>query len=71
MESDIEKQTNSRSPEAKEKCSHCCKLSQVKSACSSIGQVEGVMFTKYRCLSPGNRTLGKSYSWKYTLPDAL
>jgi len=61
MKGDIENQINSRSPEAKEKYCHCCKLSQVQCASSSVGQMEGVPFSKYRCLSHGNNTLGKSY----------
>lgn len=51
MKGDIEKQINSRPPEAKEKCCHWCKLSQVQCASSSIGQMEGVPFSKYKCLS--------------------
>lgn len=71
MKGDIEKQINSRTPEARGKCCHFCKLLQVQCTFSSIGQVEGVPFSKYRCHSYGNHTLGKSHSWKHTLPDIL
>lgn len=53
----------------KGKCCHFCKFSQVQCTFSSTGQVEGIPFSKYRCLSYWNHTLGKSYSWKNSHPD--
>lgn len=67
MKGDTEKQINSRSPEAKGKCCHFCKFSQVQCTFSSIGQVEGV--PKYRCFSYWNHIPGKSYSWKHIFLD--